>query len=132
MKTKYVCSHCNQNINVGEDIVLVAKNKNGKKSLVFLHTTLGNYTRKFNTDFLIDEGELVKFMCPICHSNLTNKKNNRLANFIMIDENEKRFNIIISQIYGEKCTYKAIEQEVLESYGEHLARYQNPDWFLFK
>jgi len=132
MKTKYVCSHCNQNINVGEDIVLVAKNKDGKKSLVFLHTTLGNYTSKFNPDFAIKEGDLVKFLCPICHANLTNKKHNHLADFTMIDENEKKFNIVFSQIYGEKCTYKIEEQKVVESFGKHLERYQNPEWFLNK
>ena len=130
MKTKYLCSHCNQPINVGEDIVLIAKNKDGDKSLVFLHTTLGDYTSKFNSNFSINEGDLVKFSCPICHKNLTNKKNDRLAQFTLVDENDKSFTINISQIYGEKCTYKVEEQQVIETFGEHLARYQDPDWFL--
>lgn len=130
MKAKYVCSHCNQPINVEEDIVLIAKNKDGNKSLVFLHTTLGNYSSKFRYDFSISEGDLINFSCPICNQNLTNTKNNRMAQFTMIDENENKFNVIFSQIYGEKCTYKVEEKAIVETFGEHIAQYQNPDWFL--
>ena len=130
MKTKYVCSHCKNNINVGEDIVLVAKNDIGEKGLVFLHTELGNYTTKFSPSFTIIKGDIVKFSCPICHQNLTNHKNERLAHFIQIDENNNEYQIVFSQIYGENCTYKIEKQEIKEYYGDHWNLYQNPDWFM--
>jgi len=131
MKTNYLCSHCNHSINVGEDIVLVAKNDNGEKGLIFLHSELGNYSSKFSNGIIINKGDLVKLSCPVCHNNLTNLKNDRLANFIMVDENDKKFDIVISQIYGENCTYKIEEQKVTETFGEHWSLYQTPDWFQF-
>ena len=130
MKTKFVCSYCDETINVGNDIVLVAKNDVGQKGLVMLHTELGNYTTKCSPDFKIVEGDMVKFSCPICKHNLTNNKNERLAHFVQVQNEEKRFHIIISAIYGEKCTYKVEESKVIETFGDHWARYQNPDWFL--
>ena len=130
MKAKYLCSHCKQPINVDKDIVLVAKNEMGNEGLVFLHTELGNYTSKFCSSLNITEGDLVSFSCPICHHNLTNKNHESLAQFTLIDDDGKKFTINISKIYGEKCTYKVEEQKVVESFGEHLSRYLDPEWFL--
>jgi len=130
MKNKYLCSHCKKEINVDNEIVLIAKNDLGEKGLVFLKTKLGDYSSKFSSGFSVAEGDKVTFSCPICHHNLTNKKNNQLAHFIQEDENKKQFHIIISQIYGEKCTYKLEEQKIVETFGDHLSRYQNPDCFL--
>ena len=130
MKTVYKCSHCDNPINVGEDIVLVAKNDIGEKGLIFLHTTLGNYSSKFSPGFQIVEGDIVKFSCPICHHNLTNKSEEKLAHFIQVDEDDKKFDIVISRIYGEKCTYKVEEHKVIETFGDDWMQYQNPDWFL--
>lgn len=132
MKTKYLCPHCHNTINVGNDIVLRAKNENGDRGLVFLHTELGNYDSKFSTDYEIKEGEKVKFSCPICHHNLSNLKNEKLAYFTMVDEKEKEFTIVFSKIFGEKCSYKVEEKEVVETYGYHWAMYNNPEWFLYK
>lgn len=131
MKTKILCSHCNHSINVGEDIVLVAKNAMGEKGLVFLHSKLGNYTSKFSSEFNTAEGESIRFSCPICHDNLTNLKNEKLADVILVDENNKRFQITFSKIYGEHCTYKIEEDVVMDTYGQHWSLYQSPDWFQF-
>jgi uncharacterized protein YbaR (Trm112 family) len=131
MNAKYVCPDCKNSINVGNDIVLIAKNEFGQKGIVVLHTILGNYESKFSNGFSILEGDQVKFSCPVCHASLTHKKNDRLARFIQIDEKEKEAYIVFSQIYGEKCTYKIEEKEVTESYGEHLNRYSDPEWFMW-
>lgn len=130
METKYVCSYCDETISVGDKIVLVAKNEDGDKGIVMLHTELGNYTTEWSPGLNVKEGELVKLTCPICKHNLTNKKNERLAHFVQVSEEEKRYHIVISAIYGEKCTYKIEERKVIETFGDHWARYQNPDWFL--
>ena len=130
MKASYKCPFCDNNINIDENIVLIAKNKVGKRGLVFLHSDLGNYTSDFSDDFEVAEGDLLKLSCPICHQNLSNKKNDSLAHFIQVDEDGKEFKIVFSKVYGEKCTYKVEAQKVVKTYGEHLARYQNPDWFL--
>ncbi len=132
MKTKYLCPHCEEALNVDNDIVLKAKNNSGRKGIVFLHTLLGNYNSRFSAEFTITEGEKVKFYCPLCNSNLTNLKNERLAYFTMIDGDDKKFTVVFSKIYGEKCTYVIQETEVIKSYGDQLNIYTNPDWFLMK
>jgi len=131
MKTKFLCPECQNTINVGDDIVLVAKTKNGLKGIIFLHAELGNYTSRFNDDFTLVEGNIVTFCCPICNHNLTNHKHQNLAHLVRIDENGKEAFIVFSKIYGEQCTYKIDEKQITESYGDHLGLYTNPDWFLW-
>lgn len=132
MDIKYLCPSCENALNVGDNIVLKAKNSSGQKGIVFLHAELGNYDTRFSKEFTLSEGEKVKFYCPLCNHNLTNVKNERLAHFTMTDESEKEFTIVFSQIYGEKCTYKVEERQVIDQYGMHWSMYTNPDWFLFK
>ncbi|HAM99373.1 MAG TPA: hypothetical protein DCQ26_12265 [Marinilabiliales bacterium] len=131
MKTKYLCPECRNSINVGEDIVLAAKNEYDQKGIVMLHTTLGNYTSKVSSEFTIAEGDKISFICPLCHHHLGNKKNDRLARLVMVEGDGKEFYIIFSQIYGEKCTFKLEEKEVKATYGEHLSRYTDPEWFMW-
>lgn len=130
MKPKYLCPHCRNAINVKNDIVLRAKNELDQKGIVFLHTELGNYTSKFSADFTIIEGDHVKFSCPICHHNLSNLKNDKLASLVLIDADEAEAKIIFSRIFGEKCTYKIEEAEPEETFGEHWGNYASPDWML--
>lgn len=132
MKTKYLCPNCENALNVGDNIVLKVKNNFGQKGIVFLHSELGNYETDFSAEFTLIEGEKVKFYCPLCNHSLTNFKNDRLAHFTMIIDDEKEYTIAFSQIYGEKCTYKIEEKEVIEKFGMHWSMYTNPDWFLFK
>ncbi len=131
MKTTYLCPNCRESINVGEDIVLTAKNKHDQKGIVMLHTTLGNYSIKNSPAFSLSEGDNISFSCPLCHHYLGNKKNDRLARIIMVDEDRKEYFIIFSQIYGEKCTFKLEEKEVKASFGEHLSRFTDPEWFMW-
>jgi uncharacterized protein YbaR (Trm112 family) len=131
MKATFICPECRNSINVNDDIVLIAKNEFGQKGIVMLHTTLGNYQSKFSTDFTIIEGDIVEFLCPVCHHNLSNLKNNKLAQFIQTDENNKESYIVFSQIYGEKCTCKVMDKEVKESYGDYLGKFTDPEWFLW-
>lgn len=128
---KYLCPNCLTPLNVNNDIVLRAKNDIGQKGLVFLHSELGNYSSKFSADFTVVIGDHVKFSCPVCHHNLTNTKNERLASFICIDEANQESTIVFSQIYGEQCTYRVEQNEVRESFGDHFGLYNNPDWFMF-
>ncbi len=131
MKATYFCPECRNSINVNEDIVLIAKNDLGQKGIVMLHTKLGNYESKVSSDFSILEGDKVKFLCPICHHNLSHLKNDEMAHFIMKDENKKESYIIFSQIYGEKCTCKVVDKKVSESYGDYLGKFTDPEWFLW-
>jgi len=130
MSDNYFCPVCKGQINVNDNIVLIAFAKNNMKGLVFLHTELGNYKSNINSSFKIEENEQVEFLCPYCHSNIeyhTTKTN--LANLVRINDNNKESLVIFSKIYGEKCTY-VIEDKKLKTYGEHAKRYSDPEWFI--
>lgn len=119
MEAKYLCPNCENALNVNDNIVLKAKNNSGLKGIVLLHSELGNYDTRLSAEFSLIEGEKVKFYCPLCNHNLTNRHNDRLAHFIMVDKDEKEYTIVFSQIYGEKCTFKVEERKVIDQYGIH-------------
>jgi len=48
----------------------------------------------------------------------------------MIDNGIKESYIIISRTYGEKITFKVDENKQIESYGDKLSRFIDPEWFL--
>lgn len=128
MNTKYICPECRNVINIENNIVLIGKNKSGEKGIVVLHTHLGDYSTKFSSDFQISEGEIVKFLCPVCHSSLSNLKHDRLAQFNFIDEDGSEKVIVFSSIYGEKCTYIVNNKSVEKSFGEDFHKYIDEDW----
>lgn len=130
MKEQYICPNCNNNLDIEDDIVLLAKKKNGDKGIIHLHTELGNYTTKTSTNFDAQSGEILCFVCPICHFDLSFKSNNKLARFKRINENNEETTIIISGVMGEECTYEVKENKVTMSYGEHMYKYTNPEWYL--
>lgn len=130
MRNRYICPKCRNNINIENNIILIAKNEFDQKGIVMLHTELGNYSTKFSSDFTIIEGDKVKFLCPVCHTSLSNLKNDCLASFNIIDENKKESVLIFSQIYGEKCTYIIEDMAVKKSFGEDVGKYINSDWIL--
>lgn len=131
MKTTYQCPGCTNTLSIGEDIVLVAKTGKGKKGLVMLHTELGNYKTKIDSNLVISKGDTVKFYCPICGENLTINKYEKLATLRRVDENEKIDRVVFSQVYGEQCTYIVEESEVKEHFGPDYYQYlTNPDWMM--
>ncbi len=130
MKTKYLCPECNGILNIDEDIILIAKKKNGEKGFLLLHTKLGNYDHKMDSTLKIEQGEQVDFFCPLCQIKLEyHKKKTNLSKLIRIDENDKESQVIFSNIYGEKATYHVEDKKVL-SFGQQAQKYTDPEWFL--
>ncbi len=127
MSTKTICPRCRNSINIGNKVALVGKTKTGLKGVILLSTSLGDYTAEFSDDFTIVEGNIVKFLCPICHRNLSRRKNKNLATLISVDEDGNESNIIFSQIFGEKSTYRIENNEVKESFGKNNVNYSPDD-----
>jgi hypothetical protein len=124
MAVEYVCKICRGHLNVKTSIVLAAsKLHSSKRGLVFLNPEIGNYTTTTHPSFEIQEGEEYIYTCPICHSQLNSTKYKHLVRIIMIDENEKEYNIYFSGIAGEKCTYKINEDIVEEKIGPDVKTY---------
>ncbi len=131
MKTRYLCPKCRNSLNIDSLIILSGKTRTGLKGIVMLKGELGNYASSFSEDFTIVEGNKVTFSCPLCHRIISDPKNKKLAHLIMVNEDNEESHIYFSQIYGEKCTYKIMGQEISDAYGEHKNLYR-PDWLIEK
>jgi len=129
MKTKYLCPKCRNSVNVGDEIILTGKTKTGLKGIVILKSALGDYNTLFSEDFAIIEGNKVSLSCPICRSRLSSRRQQNLAHLKMLDSKKNEADIFFSQIYGEKCTFKIVGNQISESYGENKEQYK-PDWLI--
>lgn len=109
-------------MNIGSSLVFSAKSPQNERGLIFLDTELGNYTKTTNPDFELHEGLEYKFYCPVCHFKLNKEENFNLVRVYMTDEKGKEFEINISNIIGEHCTYK-IQEKKVEAYGPDAKRY---------
>lgn len=123
MTNNYLCPICRSYINVGSSVVFSAKSPENEKGLIFLDTELGNYTKTTHPEFKLREGVEYKFYCPVCHAKLNDKEKPNLVKMFMSDESGKEFEIYISNIIGEHCTYKIKDKET-EEFGPHAERYR--------
>ena len=123
MANNYFCPICRSNMNIGNALVFSAKSPDNEKGLIFLNTELGNYTKTTHPDFELLEGVEYKFYCPVCHAKLNKEENPNLVKVHMTDETGQEFEINISNIIGEYCTYK-IEDRKAEAFGPDADRYR--------
>jgi hypothetical protein len=100
------------------------------RGLVLLHEEIGNYSVSMSQSLNIKEGEIVDFHCPICRKCLNLEKGEHLARLIRWEAGKDDSFIIFSRKYGEKITFKVDKDRKVESFGESLSRYIDPDWFL--
>ena len=132
MELLYKCPHCKASINAKRNIILAAHKtgEKGNKGLVLLHEEIGNYTVAMSASLTIDSGDEVDFFCPVCMHSLNNEQGKHLASFLRIDEGGEESTIVISRIFGERCTFQVDDKKRVKSYGESVQRYLNPEWFL--
>lgn len=132
MKLTYKCPVCNAAINAKRNIIITAVDTKDKenKGLVLLHEELGNYTVATSATFIANTGDIVDFYCPICHASLNSEKAENLASFIQENELGEETTIVISRVYGERCTFQVDDKKQVKTYGESVKKYLNPEWFL--
>lgn len=132
MVLTYKCPHCGASINAKRNIILRACKVGDKsnKGLVLLHEEIGNYTVAMTSSLNVDSGDEVDFFCPVCGEKLNSEKGKNLASFTRIDETGEETTIVISRIYGERCTFQVDDKKQVKSYGESVQKYLNPEWFL--
>ena len=123
MANNYYCPICKSNMNIGSSLVFSAKSPENDKGLIFLETELGDYSKTTHPDFKLQEGIEYKFYCPVCHAKLNKEENANLVRVLMRDESGEQFEINISNIIGEHCTYK-IQDKKAEAYGPDAERYR--------
>ncbi|MBK8946843.1 MAG: hypothetical protein IPM32_16455 [Ignavibacteriae bacterium] len=125
MKNDFLCPYCKGKLNVKSNIVLAVRTEAQKRGLIFLSPKLGNYQVTTHPSFNLKEGEHLEIFCPMCHANLKAIEfDENLAKMFMMDESQKVYEIVFSEIAGEHCTYKLVDS-MIESYGEHQNNYVN-------
>ena len=130
MEVTYLCPHCRGAINAENNIILSAKTSKNKVGLILLHEEIGNYASVTSASLTVEKGEVVDLFCPVCHESLNIPNKDSLAKYIRLDNGLKESFIIISREYGEKVTFKVDENKQVESFGEKLSRFIDPEWFL--
>ncbi len=130
MEVTYLCPHCRGAINADNNIILSAKSGNNKRGLVLLHEEIGNYTASMSSSLTINEGDIVDFHCPICHKCLNLPKGDALARYIRLENGIDESSIIISRVYGERITFKVDKNKHIDTYGESISRFIDPEWYL--
>ncbi len=125
----YICQHCTSHLDVNDRIVLAARLSSGKRGLMLLSTTLGDYTIQKNAAFEIPQGSEITLSCPVCQQELIHDPEKNLCKIIRVDADGSETTVLFSNKFGEQCTFH-IKEEKATSYGEHAIRYQDPQWYL--
>ncbi|GAB4332406.1 MAG: hypothetical protein Kow00127_24200 [Bacteroidales bacterium] len=107
---------------MNDQVIFSVRTTDLKVGLIGLHSELGKYTVHHHPSFQIEEGAELEFFCPVCHAPLTSTVHRDLARVVMVDEENREFDILFSRRAGEKSTYKIIG-ESMEIYGDDSAEY---------
>lgn len=121
MNKQYKCPKCNGHLKVGDYIILMVKNQQKDKGLLLLHPEVGNYTSIKHPTYTIEKSEELELCCPLCHAGLVSDFDDRLSHLILEEEN-KSFDIYFSRIAGERSTYM-VDGDTVTACGEHSDRY---------
>ena len=127
LKLNYLCPHCRAYLRVWNNIIFIVQSEvKNLRTILLLNPALGNYDLIHHTAVKFEEGEILKFMCPVCHADLTATGiNNNLVRVVMIDENNKEFDVYFSKICGEHSTFLIHEDHIIEKFGEDSSSYVN-------
>ena len=124
-ENNFLCPKCRSQLVPNKKIVLLAKLSDGSAGLLLLSPILGEYSATTHSAFQVSAGDKVDISCPVCHEDLGDYKDNQnLARVIMIDDRAEEYDIVFSEIIGQRCTFK-VQGEKVESYGEDADIYTN-------
>ena len=124
MKKDFICPECTGQLFVNDRIIFSTKTDSGKAGLILLSPELGDYKVVKHESYKINEGEHVDFYCPICHANLIVEKGNHKFTRVMMVEMGEEYEVLFSQIAGEKCTY-VIGEGSVKAFGEDADEFTN-------
>lgn len=122
MQNYFICPHCRGHLKVGDYIIFRVKNPKKEYGILLLHPEIGNYTSIKHPKFEYKDGDAVDFYCPLCSHSLSTDFDENLIYVIMLDNQNKEFDIYFSRIAGEKSTYQVSGDTVMAS-GEHSGKY---------
>ncbi len=132
LDVNYVCPKCRSYLRVWNNVIFSVKScTEDKQGLLLLNPELGNY--EFISHHMLEfkEMDCLDFFCPVCGVNLTaTDVNKNLARVIMIDENQKEYDVYFSRLRGEHTTFKVSTDNIVEKYGKDSSSYV--DYFMSK
>ncbi len=132
LDVNYICPKCRSYLRVWKNIIFSVKScTEDEQGKLLLNPKLGSY--EFSSHYMLDfkEMECLDFFCPICGFNLTaTDVNKNLARIIMIDENQKEYDLYFSRLRGEHSTFKISDDNIVEKYGKDSSSYV--DYFMSK
>lgn len=117
MKKSFHCPFCHGQLYVNERIIFSVRTDSNQRGLILLTADLGDYRALKHPDMQIKKGEHVDFFCPICHSNLIVEKDDQKLTRIMMLEVGEEYEVLFSQIAGEKATY-VVGEKTLKAFGD--------------
>lgn len=124
MENNFVCPKCKGFLNVGGNVILATKTKNGKTGLILLHEQLGNYAVLKHPKYDFEIGEQVDFYCPMCHVKLKSDKHSNLAMVLMKGRTDQEYKVFFSEVAGERSTFVLVGDN-MEIYGKDAKQYIN-------
>ncbi len=125
MEIQYLCPKCKSFLNVTENIIISFKSEiDSKQGIVLLRPELGDYDFIMHNTVNFIKNEKVEFFCPICYENLKVPEiNENLVKILMVDENNKEFDIFFSRIVSEQSTFKIRSGDIIEKFGKDSSSY---------
>ncbi len=117
MERHFLCPHCSGYLYLNERIIFSAQKHDGTRGLILLTAEPGDYRVLKHPSFKISEGEHLDFFCPLCHANLTVEKENKKFTLITMVEAGDEYEVLFSQIAGERCTY-VIGEQYFKAFGD--------------
>ena len=123
MENNYMCPKCKGYLNAGQHVVFSVTTAQNKRGILLLSPTLGDYSVICHPSLTLSEGEKISFFCPICHARLASKKHTNLAKVLMVDQKNEVYEVLFSEIAGEKCTFQVLQGN-FKVFGEHSQLYR--------
>ena len=120
MKRNYHCPKCYGILNPNVKIILKTE-CGGRSALLLFSPQPGNYHVIAPESFHLKKNDEVRFSCPLCHRDLTSKRDKAMAEINFSSPGGQSGRVVFSRIYGHHETYFVTQEEV-RSFGKHADR----------
>ena len=125
LDVNYLCPDCRSYLRVWNNIIFSVKScTEDKKGLLLLNPELGNYEFISHHEVEFKDMDCLDFLCPVCGFDLKASDVNRnLARVVMIDKDQKEYDVYFSRLRGEQSTFKISNGDIVEKHGKDSSSY---------
>jgi len=129
MKNVYLCPHCHANLNPNVKIILLATHRR-RKGLILLSPQPGNFQFFWDDQLaeVVKPGTRIKFLCPVCSSDLTSAVNPEFAELFLDVQDQNPRRMFFSRQFGTHATF-IDKGDVIAAYGENVEDYDRINFF---